>query len=689
MSEQALPPPSGPGPVSRPPAVSDPRMLMFTGGPRLGWSFRDRRELIPEYREPKPTPQDIQSSTDTRIAAAEARLQRAWKWIGRPSIGLALILILLAACSATSGDTGFSPIAAAVAIVILCVPGLAYCGWCWLERDKARDLPAEQAFYAAREAWKQREAQHQDVQMSHLAATPEWGSVDVPPRRTDIFGGTMPGWEALLAVHVSSLLGGKRPVIIADLTGLEPAAPLMSLVKSAGMSTVTWQLPHDLGRSGIMTSLSPQHIASAIAEALHAGVPGGARTERATDRSVLEQLGSVLAQGGGVSLPRLAGAVRAALGQHPGASVSDAEREIITGSLFPPGSARDQAAPSLTRLNAVLPGLAANAGEGWPAGPASCTCLTLGSALRDAGTEILAALVVQWLTVGVSKAQGTAPAIVVAGADQITRTQLEQLADACDLRGAPATLLFRHLRDEAVAMLGGGANTAFMRIGNHQEAEQASNYLGRHHTFAMSSFTATRGTSTTSTTGASIGTSTSESTSTAKNRGWQSSGGILDFGNDSTSGGKGKTQGTSSAENEGQNWSTADGTNRSDARGVQRVYEYRVEPTVLQDLPELSLLLADRGPGTLRLRAVECDPTIITLPGATASPLPPPPVLPAGTPAALSGPQPAAPSLDAPPQPNPAAPPLPGDSGAPSWPEAPAASTGPSWPPDTSWNPNR
>lgn len=666
---------------------------MFTGGPRLGWAFRDRRELVPAYREPKPTPQDIQSSTDAGIAAAEARLTRAWKWIGKPSIGLAVILVLLAACSATTGDSSFSPVLSVVAIVVLCLPGLAYCGWCWLERDKARDLPAEQAFYAARESWKQREAQHQDVQLSRLAGAPEWGSVDVPPRRTDIFGGTMPGWEALLAVHVSSLLGGKRPVIIADLTGLEPAAPLLSLVRGFGISTVNWQLPHDLGRSGIMTSLSSQHIASAIAEALHAGAPGGARTERATDRSVLEQLGSVLSQGAGVTLPRLAAAVRAALGQHPGAAITETEREIITGSLFPPGSARDQAAPSLARMNAVLPGLAANAGEGWPAGPASCTCLTLGSALRDAGTEILAALVIQWLTVLVSTSEPAAPAIVVAGADQVTRTQLEQLTDACDLQGAPATLLFRHLRDEAVAMLGGGANTAFMRIGNHQEAEQASNYLGRHHTFAMSSFTATRGASTTKTEGASIATSTSESTSDSKNRGWQSSGGLLEFGSDNRSGGKGKTKGTSSSQNEGQNWSSADGTNWSDARGVQRVYEYRVEPTVLQDLPELSLLLADRSPGTLRLRAVECDPSIITLPGASAAPLPPAPALPAaeGPVAeghALTGPQPAVPPLSSPPEANPAAPPLPNSAqGGPAWPEAPVSS-GPSWPPSKPWDPN-
>ena len=41
-------------------------------------------------------------------------------------------------------------------------------------------------------------------------------------------------------------------------------------------------------------------------------------------------------------------------------------------------------------------------------------------------------------------------------------------------------------------------------------------------------------------------------------------------------------------------------------------------------LPEYALLLADRSGNALKLRAVECDPAIVTLPGASAAPLPPP-----------------------------------------------------------------
>jgi hypothetical protein len=51
------------------------------------------------------------------------------------------------------------------------------------------------------------------------------------------------------------------------------------------------------------------------------------------------------------------------------------------------------------------------------------------------------------------------------------------------------------------------------------------------------------------------------------------------------------------------------------------VYEYHVEPTTLQDLPDCALLLADRSGRAMRLRAVECDPSIMTLPEASTGPL--------------------------------------------------------------------
>jgi hypothetical protein len=77
-----------------------------------------------------------------------------------------------------------------------------------------------------------------------------------------------------------------------------------------------------------------------------------------------------------------------------------------------------------------------------------------------------------------------------------------------------------------------------------------------------------------------------------------------------------------------RNWSTArswaESANWSNAAASQRVYEYTVEPAVLQNLPDQALLLVTRGSGGPVLTSVECDPAIVTLPRVSAAPLPDP-----------------------------------------------------------------
>ena len=185
--------------------------------------------------------------------------------------------------------------------------------------------------------------------------------------------------------------------------------------------------------------------------------------------------------------------------------------------------------------------------------------------------------------------------MIVAGADEITRPHLERLAGACEQRRVPLTFLFRHLREDSLALLGGGT-AAFMRLGHHAEAEQAASYLGRRHTFVLSQHTATWGSneSLTRSDGYSHGDGGSTSVSFAE----------FSLGPGSRSGGRSTSRNWTT----GSSWS--DGTSWSDAASRQRVYEYAVEPTVLQNLPDHALLLAARGPDGRSPRAVECDPAI-------------------------------------------------------------------------------
>src|ERR1700757_2764925 len=62
------------------PAPADSRDLLFTPGPRLGWVFRDRRELVAPYPEPGPSPQLFHERAAAELASAEQSLARAWRW---------------------------------------------------------------------------------------------------------------------------------------------------------------------------------------------------------------------------------------------------------------------------------------------------------------------------------------------------------------------------------------------------------------------------------------------------------------------------------------------------------------------------------------------------------------------------------------------------------------------------------
>jgi hypothetical protein len=386
------------------------------------------------------------------------------------------------------------------------------------------------------------------------------------------------------------------------------------------------------------------------------------RADRAVDVRVLGHIASAL--GGNLTPARLAAAVQAALGQPvPNGLLTMDEAELIGADLFR-DAYRVQAGPSLVRLDAYLSEVARFTGSGAPqrARPAWYTCLALEPGGRSASAELLTALTVQWLTVQVTQGTAASPAVIIGGLDEVSRDHLEALADACDRRGVPLTLLFRHLRDDATMLIGGAATTAFMRLGNHHEAEQAASFIGRHHTFTVSGWTVTRGGghSTSGTTGHSHGTSQSRGSSTI--RGWAGDSWL----DQTASGGRTRSRDNGSS----QQWSDSDtasaGESWSTAQNVQRVYEYAVEPAVLQSLPGNALLLPPRDPGRRDVLAVECDPQIITLPGAAVG---------LAAASGLSAVQPITGQDDWPEL----APP----SQGPAWPhwQGPAADSAPAWPP--------
>jgi hypothetical protein len=182
----------------------------------------------------------------------------------------------------------------------------------------------------------------------------------------------------------------------------------------------------------------------------------------------------------------------------------------------------------------------------------------------------------------------------------------------------PLTLMFRHLREDALAVLGGGT-AAFMRLGHHGEAEQAASYIGRQHQFVLSQLTATLGGTETHTRTDTEGYGVTDSRTVSSSRGWTED----HLGAGSRTGGLTRSSGLTASRNwsVAQSWAT--GTNWSNAAAAQRVYEFAVEPSVLQHLPDHALLLTTQGLAGPGVRAVECDPAIVTLPGVSTRPLTP------------------------------------------------------------------
>lgn len=118
---------------------------------------------------------------------------------------------------------------------------------------------------------------------------------------------------------------------------------------------------------------------------------------------------------------------------------------------------RAQIGPAWSAWTRSCPTSPATPGPGTPqpASPAWPTYLGLESGGRSTGAELLAALTVQALTVRATQSTATTPAAIIAGPAEVARGHLEAPAGACERRGVPLTLLFRHLRDDATALIGG------------------------------------------------------------------------------------------------------------------------------------------------------------------------------------------------------------------------------------------
>jgi hypothetical protein len=580
--------------------------VLLTPGERLGWVFRDRNLLRRRFPVPPPAPEPVPPHV---LRGAELSSQTFGRNLGRAIGGTVIALGFVGCCgSLVAGTVSNGGLALTVLLTLVGLAGaVAVLGVVLRHHRRAsavsRVAGRKRAEYERRLAgWTVEKAAHDRGEQERCDQFPEWGAATTPEgaRRIDIVGGSLWGWEGFLTVFGSSMLATRGPLTVVDLTGEAVSRELVELAAGQGIRTDVQALPGSLRTSDLLAGLDTGQFVDVIVEALHGGGAPGDRAGRMVDDRLLTSVCRVL--GPNLTMGRLGAGLRLLLGEFDSSPLlTDGERRQITDGLFA-DEYLSQARSHLQRLEAFVSPLEELGVDALPRPPAELSCLALVSAGRSAHTELLNDLIAQWLTRRIAAAPEQVRTLVVAGADELARRHVERLSDVCERRDVRLALLFRHLRDTALEAIGGGGAVGFMKLGNHEEATRAADFIGRQHTFVLSQITRGLGGNETHTTGATEG------------------------GTEGSSGPWGLLFRYTSGWQRSRSWTATSGyahsTNWTDTTTRQRVYEYAVEPRTLQDLPDYAMLLVHSDRGGSVLQAVDCNPAIATLPRVSMEALP-------------------------------------------------------------------
>lgn len=486
---------------------------------------------------------------------------------------------------------------------------------------------------------------------------PSWFPVGLPAGidRVDVAGGTLASWSALVTTIAAPRLSGGGEVTVVDLTEAAVAGELIGVTQRGGLLPLVWVLPDDLPRLDLGAGLDSRALADVLALAASAAAerPGdragdSVAADAAVDCALLERVLGVLGPDPGIA------SVTAALRMlgDVGDPRVDVDSGLLTtaqllqiGTLFRQGAAERMVLERAFVLESRLRALDA-LGTLDPPVPRSLTRLRVVALDRRAGVignRMLGTYVVAALTHMLRQAEPGEPwahVICLLGAGRLGGEVLDRLADACEASRTGLVLSFRSIPAGVRERLGrGNAVTAFMRLGNGDDARAASELIGTEHRLVVGQLTDTIGTSVTDTWSDSytstVGTSDSvaDSVTTARSsggsrgrgRGRHGFGPFGDFNFSSSrdsnyslsvSDAVSLTEGINSGTSWGISLSRALGENASLGRTAQRSRELLVEPDELQRLPPSAMIVSYPSPDGRIVTLADANPALMTLPGA-------------------------------------------------------------------------
>lgn len=466
------------------------------------------------------------------------------------------------------------------------------------------------------------EAKKEELRRNALArdAANLWFPVVSPDQveRIDVFGGAPQGWPHLVTHLLSYVVADGVATTFLDLTEADIAGPLMELARSKVPVTGV-QIPRDVANINLFEGLSPDDVIEVLGLAMQTLRRSADSTLRMMDERILRHI--VQSLGDRITLPRMLAGTGVLLGSY------DPEQDIL-GPL------------ELTSLTRAIDSLQANTENVRAQVLFVHDALGLLSARAEGTGEVALPILPEEGLLVIATADPASMRkeffdrvlfhtalqlvkthigglhdhlLVIAGADHLGLDSLEQMARFASRQGLRLVFLFEHLRGDTLNMLGTGHSaTILMRLGNANEASAAAEYVGREHSFQMSQLSRQVGISNTSGGGTSSGFSTNVS------RG-SSSGSSSSQGQASHNASSSYSEAISSSLQSMSNWSTAHSVN--DSTTEQRVYEFSVEPTVLQSLPSTAFVFVTGGAGGRQALVGDCNPAIALLDRVSELPL--------------------------------------------------------------------
>ena len=510
----------------------------------------------------------------------------------------------------------------------LVLPSEAIRGWRRIARERGNSVPhpgeaqrAEADYAAATASWQERIAQFEAAERRRLQGSPVWYPIPFSrdTRVTCLFGGSPLAWTAALTTLGASLLGSGAGVLIGDLSRRLTVDVLSELARAAGIASAETILPWSAPDSDLLVGVTWSELSNVLVEVLHSAQRDldVSRRERQEDRSVIREVAACLDPSAPVSIARLRGALlvvqRVAI-DDSAASIDPAERHRLSALFNEVQRTHGGVLERVIRIERALRDFdlldrvaADDAGRGDEQAakrksaadePARLRVIGVDKRADELENDRLVDLIFQLLLRRVRAGSVHADVLIVLGADRIRREAIESLIDQADQGHTAVVLMFEHLRQDAIELIGaGGAAAAFLTLGNHREAREASEFIGSQYKWVESTHTASANRSLTrtpaitqaTTTSASLGLPLRASLALEKTR--------------------------------SRSYSEAFGQSVEYSVGEERVREALIEPEVLMALPLTGMIRVEVLAGGRRMVTnLDCHPDIAASPRVAAAP---------------------------------------------------------------------